>query len=195
MNNNKCIIVASGPSAKNFVPPDNTCIIAVNGAIDWIKRANYFFTLDHSKVNLDRVRNPRKDTRYCVAFPKDILVPVETIRFERYSYQGTEPSKKYTPEWWLWRWSAVKGLSEDINVINSGNSAYGAIGLAYHLGYEDILLVGVDASRDEKIEGGRCKNLTHLPILLRSAMKQVKLSTVSNIDGIPKVKIKNWLRG
>ena len=63
------IIVADGPSAKGFVPPDGIDIIAVNGAIEWLQRADYWFTLDPSPVNYDRMRrvnrNPDRDSRYC----------------------------------------------------------------------------------------------------------------------------------
>lgn len=39
----RVIIVGSGPSAANFVAPRGVPIIAVNGAIDWLNRASYFF--------------------------------------------------------------------------------------------------------------------------------------------------------
>lgn len=53
------LIVASGSSAKGFVPPDDITVIAVNGVIDWISRCDYWFTLDHSPVNMERMHNPR----------------------------------------------------------------------------------------------------------------------------------------
>ena len=51
----RVIIVGSGPSAANFVAPRGVPIIAVNGAIDWLNRASYFFTLDPSPDNMRRV--------------------------------------------------------------------------------------------------------------------------------------------
>lgn len=56
----RVIIVGSGPSAANFVAPRGVPIIAVNGAIDWLNRASYFFTLDPSPDNMRRVGRGRR---------------------------------------------------------------------------------------------------------------------------------------
>lgn len=191
---NKVIIVGSAPSARGFIPPKDIPIIAVNGAIDWLQRADYFFTLDPSKVNMRRMLNKKKGVIYAAAVPLDVPLPKNVIRFERVSHRGKEPAKKNSPEWWCWRWSSVLGLQTDKTKISSGNSAYGAIGLAYHLGYRDILLVGVDASKEEKVGGGFSKNLTHLPLLLRSVANQVNLFSISSIDGINQIKLMDWLK-
>ena len=42
----RLIIVADGPSAAGFVPPDGVPIMAVKGAILWLPRADYWFSLD-----------------------------------------------------------------------------------------------------------------------------------------------------
>ena len=63
----RVIIVASGPSAAGFVPPRGVPIIAVNGAIDWLSRASYFFTLDPSRDNIRRLRIRRRNVHYCSA--------------------------------------------------------------------------------------------------------------------------------
>lgn len=47
----RAVIVASGPSAAGFVPPDDVTVIAVNGAISWLERADYWFSLDASAAN------------------------------------------------------------------------------------------------------------------------------------------------
>lgn len=76
----RVIIVGSGPSAANFVAPRGVPIIAVNGAIDWLNRASYFFTLDPSPDNMRRVGRGRRrrGVCYCMALPDVKEREVET---------------------------------------------------------------------------------------------------------------------
>ena len=127
----RVIIVGSGPSAANFVAPRGVPIIAVNGAIDWLNRASYFFTLDPSPDNMRRVGRGRRrrGVCYCMALPdvKEREVRDGVLCFRRVAERGMEPKNTNSPEWWAWRWSAHFGLCEDENEIASGNSAYGAL--------------------------------------------------------------------
>lgn len=195
-----CFIVGSGFSAKNFKPPEDITVIAVNGAIDWLERADYFFTLDPSKENLRRLDCPRDGVKYFAAFPRneDYGVPNTVGIFDRLSGRSVQPLKKYSPEWWLWRWSAMPRLSESPCVIHSGNSAYGALGLAYHLGYRKAALIGVDATR-VRIEGGQSNNLSHLPLLFESAAEQMQIVNCGLMKTtLPHMSIEDaieWLRG
>ncbi len=188
----RAIIVASGPSAKGFIPPDDIPIIAVNGAIDWLSRSDYFFTLDPSPVNLKRLSKPKAGVHYAAAVESDIALPEHVQRYERISKRGPEPARKGSPRWWLWRWSAVTRLSETPGTIHSGNSAWGALGLAWHLGFRDVALVGVDASRSIRIEGGRSKNLSHLPLLFASAKEQIDVVSCGLMRGVPQMTFKEW---
>jgi hypothetical protein len=169
-------------------------VVAVNGAIEWIPRADYFFTLDWADVNLHRLRNRREGVTYTAAFPLNKRWPEEDIKY--YDRAGghftREPKPRDTPEWWLWRLSGKLGLSEDPKVINSGNSAYGALGLAYHLGFRDVALVGVDANTEPRVEGGRSKNLSHLPLLFASALKQLRVVSCGAMRGIPQMTFDEW---
>ncbi len=195
-----CFIVGSGFSAKDFVPPDGVTIVAVNGAIEWLERADYFFTLDPSKENLRRLDCPREGVKYFAALPRDedYGVPYTVGIFDRISARGSQPIKKYSPEWWLWRWSAVRGLSECPTQIHSGNSAFGALGLAYHLGYRKAALIGVDATR-VRIEGGESENLSHLRLLFESATDQMRIVNCGLMKtSIPHMTVPEateWLRG
>ena len=188
------VIVASGPSAKGFVPPEGVTVIAVNGAIDWLKRADYWFTLDPSEVNLKRMNQRREGVVYCAAVPDDIQLPAHVRRFARVaaSGKGVEPLKN-TPSWWFWRWRCVAGLSEIPGAIRTGNSAYGALGLAFHLGARKVLLVGVDASEDERVEGGFCKDLSHLPMLFASALPQINMVSAGKLNSVPQLSLKDGL--
>lgn len=192
-NGDRVIIVASGPSADKFVPPQGVPVIAVNGAIDWLSRASYFFTLDPSAINLRRLRLRRRNVRYCAA-GLPVTLPGVT-EFERLSLRGDEPPVKHSPEWWLWRWSARPGLSDDPRFIHNGNSAWGALGLAHHLGYKNVALVGVDATQEARVHsGGKPNNLTHLPLLFQSALKQINVVSCGKLNSIPQMSFKEWLK-
>lgn len=189
----RVIIVASGPSAESFVPPRGVPVIAVNGAIDCISRASYFFTLDPSPLNMRRLRVRRTNVRYCAAgLPVDIP---GVHQFERLSYRSEEPPEKGSPAWWLWRWSARLTLSEDETVIHNGNSAWGALGLAHHLGFRNVALIGVDATQEERVHsGGKPNNLSHLPLLFESALPQINVVSCGKLNSIPQMSIKEWLK-
>ncbi|HDR2588141.1 TPA: norphogenetic protein [Enterobacter ludwigii] len=187
----KAVIVASGPSARGFVPPDDVTVIAVNGAIEWLSRADYFFTLDPSPENYRRLKERRRGVTYCAAGPVGRIPGVRC--FERIARRGQEPRERYTPAWWLWRWSAVAGLSENRRQIHTGNSAYGALGLAYHLGFTDVALQGVDGTEEARIEGGQPGNLSHLPLLFESALHQIRVVSCGKLTGIPQMHFKDWL--
>lgn len=163
----RCVVVASGPSARGFRPPAGATVIAVNGAIDWIERADYWFTLDPSAMNMRRMAKPRADVLYFAAVPEGFELPWHVNQLLRVAGRGSEPAYG-TPQWWMWRWSAMPGISPHIGRIHSGNSAWGALQLAVHLGAERIALVGVDANQKERLGGGRPNNLSHLPLLFDS---------------------------
>lgn len=186
----RAIIVASGPSAGNFAPPKDTTIIAVNGAVEWLSRADYFFTLDPSAANLKRLMHRRTDVRYCVA---GFQVEDAQIYERICTTDAPEPENKMTPEWWLWRLNAVKGLCTTPGKIHTGNSAWGALGLAYHLGFNHVALVGVDATDEPRIEGGNSKCLSHLPLLFASARPQINVVSLGRLNSVPQYTLHDWL--
>ncbi|EJN6750980.1 TPA: norphogenetic protein [Escherichia coli] len=195
----RVIIVGSGPSAANFVAPRGVPIIAVNGAIDWLNRASYFFTLDPSPDNMRRVGRGRRrrGVCYCMALPdvKEREVRDGVLCFRRVAERGMEPKNMNSPEWWAWRWSAHFGLCEDENEIASGNSAYGALNLAFHIGFKHVALVGVDATQEPRVHsGGTPKNLSHLPLLFQSAREQIDVVSCGEMGGIPQMTLKEWLK-
>ncbi|KGT94975.1 norphogenetic protein [Erwinia typographi] len=187
----RAVIVGSGPSARGFIPSNDVTVIAVNGAVDWLPRADHFFTLDPSAENLRRLSQRRDGVHYHAAGLSCTLPGVQL--YHRLARRGAEPMIRYSPAWWLWRWSAVLGLSEDENIIHSGNSAWGALGLAYHLGFKDVALIGVDATKESRIEGGRTRDLSHLPLLFASALGQINVVSCGKLSGIPQMAMEEWL--
>lgn len=177
-------IVASGPSAAGLNLPPGCKIIAVNGAIDWLPRADFWFTLDMSAENERRARRPRPGVEYVEASESLLPSAIPGVRrLRRVSGRAEEPREKGTPEWWFWRWSCVAGLSEDPSAIHTGNSAFGALGFAYHLRPHKIALFGVDGTDEEKIGGGRTRELAHLPMLFASATAQLHNRRITVLNG------------
>lgn len=196
MFTDKVVIVGSGPSARGYAPPDGTTVIAVNGAVDWLSRVDIFFTLDPSPENMSRMYSRRKGVLYyCANEGSQTTLPKGVMQLNRISSRGREPFEKGSPEWWLWRWSAVLGLSEDSRTIHSGNSAYGALGLAYHLGATKVLLVGVDATQEKKIDGKIPNNLSHLPLLFASTTKQIDFVSIGqmSVNHMEREEGESWL--
>ncbi|MDC9148713.1 hypothetical protein PSK87_28820 [Escherichia coli] len=76
-------------------------IIAVNGAIDWLNRASYFFTLDPSPDNMRRVGRGRRrrGVCYCMALPdvKEREVRDGVLCFRRVAERGMEPKIRILP--------------------------------------------------------------------------------------------------
>lgn len=194
----KAVIVASGPSARGFVPPDDVAVIAVNGAIEWLPRADHWFSLDASRLNVKRLRMKRfRRCEYHVAGPHWPTLLGDATYWRRVDSLGTypEPAAEGSPEWWLWRWGAVLGINKIPGHINSGNSAWGALGLAWHLGFRDVALIGVDASNDERVEGGRPNELKHLPLLFASALPDMRVVSCGKMTGIPRLTFNQWYTG
>jgi hypothetical protein len=187
------IIVASGPSAAPMrtmkVNSKEIAVIAVNGALDWCRHFSYWFTLDPSRVNRKRMRTYRHNAKYFIAYPKgQILIPSYVTRLERYSPVVNPFDASKNP--------CAIGLNTAANVINSGNSAYGALGLAYHLGFEKVALIGVDANDEERIDGGNSRDLSHLPELFESAMHQIDIVNLGDMKSeIPTMNLQDFMAG
>ena len=143
--------------------------IAVNGAIERV-RATHFFTLDPSESNMRRMRQRRPRVRYAAAVDAEHELPRWVERFYRFKGRFPEPKEKGSPEWWLWRWQGATGLNSMAGWINTGNSAWGALQWAKIMGVKKAALVGIDATQEERLEGGKPNNLSHLPLLFESGL-------------------------
>jgi hypothetical protein len=190
----RCIIVGDGPSAKGFVPPDGVTVIAVKRAINWLSRADYWFSLDPNPASFAMMGKRREGVTYYCACDDRTMLPDGVIRMRRIVGKGPEPRPRYNSRWWAWRWGCAMGLTEEAGAVNTGNSAWGALGLAYHLGYRDVLLVGVDGTQDRRLSDNmRPNNLSHLPALFESALGQVRLQTVGKLGRVPMTTVSRWL--
>lgn len=188
------IIVGSGPSVAEIDPGDilnaNAHVIAVNGAIEWLNSADSWFTLDPSADNLKRMNNPIHSVNYYAAVDQRSWnkIPKHVTKLQRLSNPPIRIKTNFnSPEYWFKRWGCKKGLAENRTCINTGNSAYGALGLAYHWRPSKILLLGVDGDKKSRVTGdGPCKfSLTHLPVLFKHAKQQLDKNHIRLINASP----------
>lgn len=173
----RVVVVGSGPSLRDIAPNEilrcGAVVIAVNGAIDWLGAADYWFTLDPSQVNVVRMRNPVEGCQYMACGPNHARFPSHVKRLNR-----------VTGELWG-RARAPGGLSEDQTCINTGNSGFGGLGLAYHMRARKVALLGVDGRQERRVDGGMPRSLSHLHDLFESAAGQLQASGVTVVNGSP----------
>ena len=192
-------IVGSGPSALNFdfnVLSDQDIVLGVNGTLGWAPRLDWWFTLDQLPKNLIRLRNPRPGVSYFAALPENVVLPEFVVRYIRRAVGGRNgkpktkpPRRRYTPLWWMWRWSATITLSETPGVINTGNSMWGALQIAYQKKFKEIILVGLDGTRENRVEGGHPGDFSHLPFLFQSALPQLQAAGVQVWNANPNSRV------
>lgn len=179
-------VVGSGPSLRDIAPNEivrcGATVIAVNGAIDWLGRADYWFTLDPSQVNMVRARHRVEGCRYVMALPRIARCPDGVTRLLR--VEGSLFGRARAPG----------GLSDEPGAINTGNSGFGALNLAYHMRPRKILLLGVDAKQERRVDGGMPRSLEHLPALFASAVPQLKAAGIDVVNGSPDSKVTCFTR-
>jgi hypothetical protein len=178
-------IVASGPSLAgfDFSALTGVPIIAVNSAVLHCP-ARYWITIDPNHQQLRLMRKPRPGVLYYAGVPPDygprsVHHPFRVPLLEHVHYL---------------RRVQAPGLSEDAATIHSGNSAFAALGLAYHMGAERVALFGVDGTREPYFyarpnEDWTSSRPTHriglMPELFESALVQLRARRVEVVNGSP----------
>lgn len=162
-------------------------VIAVNGAIDQLhSKATHWFTLDHSLENQERMANPVVGPTYYAAVPDDFEERFQTWphvrylrRVVRHEPKDGRPFEERVKE------QIVGGLAEDPGEIYTGNSGFGALGLAYHMGPSRVLLLGIDGAGLQRWDGSANRSLDHLPELFAGAVPQLEEAGVQVMNGSP----------
>ena len=88
-------------------------------------------------------------------------------------------------------------LSEDPGAIHTGNSGWGALGLAYHMRPRKVALLGVDANGAGHAYADipqRPGELDHLPLLFVSACGQLEARGIQVRNGSPESNVTCWPR-
>lgn len=198
-NVEKVIIVASGPSLQGFnfelLRPTNAYIIAVNDAGKYIPFADAWFTIDPWGLSgtCQQLPKPFSGTYYA-AVPEDFGQP--NARIDAHKHAPTQ-SVKYlrrlqfhtcgnAPQSEHLTW----GFSDDNSCIHTGNSAYGALNMRYHMHAKKVLLLGVDGTHGYFYDTKKTtRALTHLPTMFRSATQQLNERNILVINGSPTSKV------
>lgn len=189
--NDTAIIVGSGPSLTGFdfnKLKGLGTIITVNDSVKGVPFADLWFTLDPWGLHGPQLPPSTFKGKMYAAVPEDFgTLMAHTVQHR------TTPNKNIT---FLHRLrshnkvgvsseTAYKlGLSEDKSCINTGNSGYGALGLAYHLRPKKVLLLGIDGNIGyfyTKTKQNRA--LTYLPKMFESAVPQLKAADIEVING------------
>lgn len=194
----KVLIIACGPSLRQIpiarlLDDDlqDVHVIGVNRAHDWTDRINSFFTLDPNEWFYEMLQQRRREgVTYYAAVPDDygksdsrwiahrvpvIEGPVYLRRFAGNGFMRSRPT-----------------LSNDNRAINTGNSAWGALGLAYHLcrnapwnEQKKVVILGLDGDRRAYAfgEGYPAGSFHHLPQLFNSARQQLDVNRIIVVNG------------
>lgn len=192
----RILIVACGPSVMGVdlsnVPP-RVYVIGVNGAGIWCDRLDAWFSLDPSPYVRGIARLNRSGVQYFMAVPDD------------YGESGAVcVCHRDPPEPHVTFLRRVVGnghghlrtnvrLSGDPGAIHTGNSAFGALGVAYHMHPRKVAFVGLDASDDghaysdePSVAEGRPNFDALLPDMFASAVSQIEARGIRVRNGSPR---------
>lgn len=177
----KIIILGSGESLIDFnfsllYNINDAFIITVNDSGNFLPLANAWFTLDPWGLATTQIPNKFMGKLFA-AVPSDFGTPTAKSYHHRQM-----PNRDIS---YLKR-ILKPGLSDVPDTIHTGNSGYGAFGLAYHMNPECILLLGIDASTGYFYRGKKLnRDLSHLPKLFQDTIPQLRDKMITVINGSP----------
>lgn len=199
----RILIIASGKSAADMdmdlvrqAKLAGVYVLAVNRSWDWCKPINGWFTLDPDDLVMKYITAEPCGVQRFVAVPEDYGKPDARVSYHRNVERS--PNVSY-----LRRFSgrgplrSAYDLAENPSNIHTGNSAWGALGLAYHMKPERIALIGVDANRNTGYAHANGKprtNLRHLPDLFRSAVDRLSSEGIEVCNGSPDSRVLCFVR-
>lgn len=200
IRHDRILILGQGPSFREvdteilrLAAVQGVALIAVNGAIDYVPWCDYWFTLDPGVENRARMERRLANTRYFAAVPDAFGTPaakssdhrkpppshVTLLRRVAGDDGGRGPFERRV------RRQIVGGLAEDPSQIHTGNSAFGALGLAYHMRPRRVGLLGIDGRGRRRWDGSKNLSLDHMPDLFAGAVAQLKRRGVCVLNGSP----------
>lgn len=195
------IIIGSGTSLTGFdfnQLKGIGAIIAVNNAGNAVPFADMWFTLDPWGLHGPQLPVNFRG-RLFAAVPEDYGTPNATSANFRVIPDGRitflHRLKSHNIPHVSSETAFKTGLSEDTSCINTGNSGYGALNLAYHFRPKKILLLGIDGSIGYfYTKSTTNRPLTYLPQMFDSAAPQLKKAGIEVINGSINSAIKTFPR-
>lgn len=137
----KVLIIGGGESLRGFdfslLDSYKGVIITVNSVIKHLRRADYWITVDPTLncMPQDNMTNRRDDCYYFACYPR-----LDDSNRKWYPIvDGIHYLERMTPEE-----VGNSRLQEDKSKIMTGDSIYGALGLAYHFEAKEVIMLGVD---------------------------------------------------
>jgi hypothetical protein len=138
----KVLIIGGGESLEYFdfeqLNSFNGVIITVNNVIFHLPRCDYWITVDPMDKKLKPQRGMRDKVEgvyYYCAYPDLEKTPWDKEYYQ--TVEGVHYLERIVPE------DDYK-LQENKSKITTGDSVYGALGLAYHMEAKEIVMLGVD---------------------------------------------------
>lgn len=195
------VICGQGPSWSDVQLEDvrearaaGAAVIAVNGAIEQLgQTASHFFTLDFSSENHHRLRHPLPGVRYYVAAPEDY--PERWAVYDHVTYLRRivkEEPQDGRPFSQRVVYQIVGDLADEPDRIHTGNSGFGALGLARHMRPRKIVLLGMDGTGRERWDGTPNGYLGHCPDLFDTAEPDLQNDGIEVVNGSPRTAIETW---
>jgi len=190
----RVLIVAGGPSLRELdlnILRDPAFgqinIIAINRAIDWLPRVTSFFSVDPNAWLYAKLTEGglRPGVAYYLAVPNDYGTPTARMVDHRVTpISGIIYLRRFLGPGPL---SAKYGLTLASRGVNTGNSCYGALGLAYHMLPKKIAILGLDGTRAAYAygPGAPSGSLQHLPRLFASATFDLERKKIQVVNGSP----------
>ncbi len=190
----RVLIVGSGPSVQDVplrrfrvAAEAGVHIIGVNGAIRFLPSIHSWFTCDPGPRMRPLMRRLRPGVAYYAAVPDDYGSANAHFSTHRAPAERGITFLRRLPR------DSNRGyrLSDDPTMIRTGNSAYGALGLAYLKRASRIAIVGVDGNRQRYAYHSTGPNggFLHLPRLFKAAVPQMRARGVSVKMGNKKSKV------
>jgi hypothetical protein len=177
-------IIGGGRSLQGFdfnqLRDENCFVIAVNGSGDIVPFADAWFTLD--PWGLQGRQLPRNDKWE----GGQLYAAIPEYYGTKYADGRNHRDPPTADIRYLQRVPYETGLCEDPWAIHTGNSGFGAMGLAYHMRPEKILLLGIDGDFGYHYTTRKQnRNLSHLPRIFRDSLPQLKKRGIRVINGSP----------
>lgn len=184
------VIVCSGGSLRNFnmgLLTNIGHIICVNNSYSGVPFYDSWFTLDPWGLSGEQLPKKGKGKLYA-AVPQDFgtsyakatqhrIKAPDNITYLNRLMSHNNPAVSSETAYRL-------GLSEDNGCINTGNSGFGALNLAYHMRPKKILILGMDGDIGYYYtQTQKNRALKFLPLMMESAVKQLNQRSIKVING------------
>lgn len=196
---NRVLIIGGGESLIGFdmnqLLDFKGAIICVNNVVFHIPRADYWITVDPMQQDKPQyaLRHKVKGVYYFCAYP-DTKKSVFDAQFYK-AVPGVHYLERIVPM--DYEDPKIKDsyvLQEEKNKITTGDSCYGALGLAYHMGAREVIMLGVDAfgfghwydKTDPYNKGwgrGFKEYLDRIPLIYKQSVPQWKKRGAKIING------------